>query len=247
MAAPAVEGNHGGVKMAKRKSHVLVWGVSAGVALLIVGAGALAVKTLTSDEGARRERAIQTVTLLKPPPPPPPEKIKEKPPEPEVKKEEIIEQKQVEKPQEQPQEAKESPPPGDRLGVDAEGGSGSDGFGLVANKGGAALIGGGAGGGGGGSLMSKYGWYTAIIQNDLRRLLQEYMEKNGGIPEGSCKVSLQIKLDDQGRILSYKVADACGNNRVDEAVNKVLQSARISEPPPSDMPKSIKIRISAKG
>jgi hypothetical protein len=27
----------------------------------------------------------------------------------------------------------------------------------------------------------------------------------------------------------------------------VLQSARISEPPPSDMPKTIKIRISAKG
>jgi TonB family protein len=114
----------------------------------------------------------------------------------------------------------------------------------MANKGGASLIG---GGGGGGSLTSKYGWYTAIIQNDLRKLIQEHMEKNGGIPEGNCKVSLQIKLDDQGRILSYKIADPCGNSLVDEAVSKVLQSARISEPPPSDMPKSIKIRISARG
>jgi len=229
--------------MPKRKSHPLIWGVAAGIALLIVGAGALAVKTLTTDDGSRRQRAVQSVTLLKPPPPPPPEKIKEKPPEPEVKKEEIVEQKPEEKPQEQPQEAKDAPPPGDRLGLDAEGGSGSDGFGLMANKGGASLI----GGGGGGSLMGKYGWYTAIIQNDLRKLIQVHMEKNGGIPEGNCKVSLQIKLDDQGRVLSYKIADPCGNSQVNEAVSKVLQSARISEPPPSDMPKSIKIRISAKG
>jgi protein TonB len=228
--------------MPKRKSHPLIWGVAAGIALLIVGAGALAVKTLTMDDGSRRQRAVQTVTLLKPPPPPPPEKIKEKPPEPEVKKEEIVEQKPEEKPQEQPQEAKDAPPPGDRLGLDAEGGSGSDAFGLAANKGGAALI-----GGGGGNLMGKYAWYTVIIQNELRKLIQEHMEKDGGIPVGNCKVSLQIKLDDQGRVLSHRVSDSCGNSRVDDAINKVLQSARISEPPPSDMPKSIKIRISAKG
>jgi protein TonB len=230
----------------KSKSKIIVWFGAAVMVLLLGGAATMAMKMLSAEDTQRRQRAVQSVTLLKPPPPPPPEKIKEKPPEPEIKKEEIIEHKQVEKPQEQPQEAKDAPPPGDRLGLDAEGGSGADGFGLLANKGGAALIGSGAGGGGG-NLMGKYGWYAAIIQNDLRRLLQEYMEKNGGIPEGSCKVSLQIKLDDQGRVLSYKVVDACGNSRVDEAVNRVLQSARISEPPPGDMPKSIKIRISAKG
>lgn len=225
-------------------SRRFVWLGTAIVMLAVAGAAAFAYKILTAQDTQRRERAVQTVTLLKPPPPPPPEKPKEKPPEPEVKKEEIVEQKPEEKPQEQPQETKDQPPPGDRLGLDAEGGAGSDAFGLVANKGGASLIG---GGGAGGSLMGRFGWYAAIIQNDLRRLLQEQMEKNGGIPEGNCKVALQIKLDDLGRVVSYRVVDSCGNHRVDEAINQVLQSARISEPPPNDMPRTVKIRISAKG
>jgi TonB family protein len=222
----------------------IVWIAAAAVVLAAAAAAAFAFKLLTAEDSQRRERAVQTVTLLKPPPPPPPEKPKEKPPEPEVKKEEIIEQKPEEKPKEPPQEAKDQPPPGDRLGLDAEGGAGSDGFGLVANKGGASLIG---GGGGGGSLMGRFGWYAAIIQNDIRRLLQEHMEKNGGIPEGNCKVALQIKLDDQGRVVSHRVVDSCGNRRVDEAINQVLQSAQISERPPSDMPRTVKIRISSKG
>jgi TonB family protein len=58
---------------------------------------------------------------------------------------------------------------------------------------------------------------------------------------------VQIKLDETGRIIGYSVSEPCGNRMIDEAVIQVLQKARISEPPPGDMPKSLRIRISAKG
>ncbi len=224
--------------MAKARSKYAVWGGAAAVVLGLAVAVALILNFLAAEDGQRRRRAIQTVTLVKPPPP----EIKPKPPEPEVKKEEIIEPKPEEKPKETPQETKEAPPPGDRLGLDAEGGAGSDAFGLVANKGGGALI-----GSGGGGLLQRFGWYTSLIQNDLRKLLQDHFERNGGVPAGNCKVSVQIRLDDQGRIVGHRVIDPCGDGRLDEAVEQVLQSARISEPPPADMPRTVKIRISARG
>jgi protein TonB len=229
------------------------WVVVVGVLLVAASAGALAVKTFTSDEGSRHQRAIQTVTLLKPPPapPPPPPKMKEKPPEPEVaKKDQIIEQKLADKPQPQESEDKQGPPPGDRLGVDAVGGAGSgDGFGLVARQGGAALIGGQTGGGGGGvyNPMRKYASYAAMVQDDLRRLIHDHMKNNGGVPDTNCKLTVQIKLDEKGHVIGHSVSEPCGNRQMDEAVEKVLRSAKISEPPPSEMPKTIKIRISAKG
>jgi protein TonB len=248
--------------MTRRKSNTKNWAVVIGVLVLAVSASAFAVKTLfTSDDGARHQRAIQTVTLLKPPPtpPPPPPKMKEKPPEPEpvVKKEQIVEQRFVDKPeladkpqQQQSPDDKPGPPAGDLLGLDAVGGPGSgDGFGLAARQGGAALIGGQGGGGGGGvyNPMRKYAPYVAIVQDDIRRLIHEHMKNNGGVPDASCKVTVQIKLNDQGYIVGYQISEPCGNRQMDEAVDKVLRSAKISEPPPSEMPRSIKIRISAKG
>jgi protein TonB len=248
--------------MARRKSNSKNWAVVIGVIVLAVSASAFALKTLfTADDGARHQRAVQTVTLLKPPPaPPPPPKMKEKAPEPEpvVKKEQIVEQKFVDRPeladkpqQQQSSDDKPGPPAGDRLGLDAVGGSGAgDGFGLAARQGGAALIGGQTGGGGGGGIynpLRKYAGYITVVQEDIRRQIHEHMKNNGGVPDTNCKLTLQIKLDEAGRIVGYSVSEPCGNRAMDEAVQKVLQSARISEPPPSDMPKSIKIRISAKG
>jgi TonB family protein len=95
--------------------------------------------------------------------------------------------------------------------------------------------------------MRKYASYVVIVQDDIRRLIHEHMKSNGGVPDASCKVTVQIKLNGQGNIISHQVIEPCGNRQMDEAVDKVLRSARISEPPPSEMPKSIKIRISAKG
>jgi len=226
--------------MAKKKSTMtIVWICSTCIALSLMAGGFYLIQALLKDDGQKRRRQIQTVHLLKPPPPP---KIKEKPPEPEIKKkEEIIEQKPEEKPEEA--ESPDEPPPGNDLGLDAEGTAGSDGFGLKANKGGRALI----GGGGKGSLLRKYAWYTRIVQDELRRQVQEHLDENGGLPEGTHKALVRIEMDREGVIVHFELVGLSGNSAMDEAVRETLKIARISEPPPEGMPRTMKIRISSRG
>lgn len=227
----------------KKKGRLIVGAMAFFVfALLATGVG-FAVKYLLEDDGPRRKRRIQMVTVVKPPPPP---KIKEKPPEPEVKeKEEIIEPEPEDiQPEPVEDQVDDAPPPGEDLGIDADGSAGGDAFGLVGKKGGRALIGGGASQA---SLIRRYAWYTRIIQEELRKRMNRLMEENGGIPEGNLKALVQIKLDDTGRIVDFSMAQPSGNTKMDEALSSALKLAIISEPPPKGMPRTIKLKISAKG
>ena len=230
-------------KKKKNKTKYIVGGIAAGVIILLLTGAVFAVKFLLNDDGAHRKRRIQMVTVVKPPPPP---KVKEKPPEPEVKKQEEIVEPEPEEapPEEMEDQAQDDTPPGEDLGLDAEGAAGSDGFGLKANKGGRSLIG---GSGGGASLMRRYAWYTRIIQDELRKRMKRHMEENGGIPDGDMKALIQIKLDEFGKIVDYSLARSSGNSTMDEAVVNALKLATISEPPPKGMPRTIKLKISAKG
>ena len=226
----------------KNKKYLFFGIVFCLVAAMTISVG-FAVKYLLEDDGPRRKRQIQMISVVKPPPPP---KIKEKPPEPEVKKkEEIIEETPEETPPDQVEDkVDDSPPPGEDLGVDAEGGAGGDAFGLVGKKGGRALIGGGSSQA---SLIQRYAWYTRIIQEELRKRMNHLMEENGGIPEGDLKALVQIKLDDTGRIVDFSMARSSGNKKMDDALSSALKLATISEPPPSGMPRVLKLKISAKG
>lgn len=221
--------------------------IAGGIALALVCISLLAIKitSMLSEDSHGRKRRIQMMTLLKPPPPP---KIKEKPPEPKVeKKQEIIE---AEKPEPEPEpmkeEARDEPPPGEELGLDAEAGSGADGFGLRSNKGGRSLIG-GEYSKGEGELMRKYAWYTRILQDELRKKVNQYLEQNGGTPEGDVKAIVQIKLDEYGTILDFSVKGSSGDAKMDKAVAESFKMAKISEPPPEGMPRTIKLKISSKG
>jgi TonB family protein len=229
-----------GNKHGSRK--LLVYALSTGVALAFVFGAFTIVKALISDDGQKRKRQVQMVTLMKPPPPP---KIKEKPPEPEIKKEEIVEQKE-EAPEPEPVEdtANDEPPPGDELGLDADGGAGADGFGLKAKKGGRSLIG---GKNSSASLLRRYAWYTRIIQEELRKKINQHMDENGGIPDGELKAIVKIQLDDSGNIVRFTLSTSSGNSKMDAAVRDVLAMAQVSEPPPRDMPRTIKLKIAAKG
>jgi TonB family protein len=232
--------------MSDKKKGKLKFAIGAAAAFIVVlaVAGAVfAVKYLLKDDSQRRQRRIQMVTVVKPPPPP---KIKEKPPEPEIKKkEEIIEPEPEETPPEPTDDmADDEPPPGEDLGLDADGSAGSDGFGLKAKKGGRALIGGTASDA---SMMRRYGWYTRIIQEELRKRMNRHMEENGGIPDGNLKTQVQITLDDLGKIVNFDISRSSGNSRMDEAVLNALKLATISEPPPRGMPRIINLKISAKG
>ena len=215
---------------------------SIGIAVVLIGISSIAISMLLKDDGSKRQKQIQMVTLMTPPPPP---KIEEKPPEPEVKEEEIEEVEMDEaEPEPSDETASDEPPAGENLGLDADGVSGSDSFGLMANKGGRKLIG---GSGGDDSIMRRYAWYTRILQEDLRKKVNKYLEENGGVPDSDAKAVVQIELDDSGQILNVALKGSSGNDAIDKAIRESLKIAKISEPPPMGMPRTLKLRISARG
>jgi len=86
------------------------------------------VKDFISNAEPPEKTRVQKISLVKPPPPKP----QEKPPEPEKMEQEQTQQEEVQLEAPSPdQPADEGPPPGEQLGLDADGGSGSDGFGLA--------------------------------------------------------------------------------------------------------------------
>lgn len=230
------------MKAQKKKQRERKIGVLSTVAVaLFLFAVVLAVNALIQDDGTKRRRQIQMVTLVKPPPPP---KIEEKPPEPEVEKEEMIEPEPEEAPPEELNDApQDDAPAGNDLGLDADGTAGSDGFGLVGKKGGRSLI----GGSGDRTLMLRYAWYTRIIQEEIRKKINAHMARNGGIPKGEHKALIHIVMDTNGRIVNFKLQKSSGNDSVDKALKETLATVRLSEGPPEGMPRSIRLKVSSKG
>ncbi len=208
------------------------------ITLIFLATGVYIIKALISDDSGKRKRQIQKITLLKPPPPPPPE-IKEKPPEPE---EEKIKEPE---PEETPEEAEtDDGPIDDNLGLDADGTGGGDNFGLVGKKGGRDLIGGDYSAS---YLMRKYAWYMAIIQDELRKRVNQHMEENGGIPKGNLVAYIKITLDENGMITNIVLKHSSGNGKMDTAVKEAILLTQLEEPPPQGLPKVMELKITSRG
>lgn len=214
--------------------------IAASVAMVFLLAAAWTVKALISGDHSHRQRQVQMVTLVKPPPPP---KIEEKPPEPEEEKEEMVEPEPEEAPQEMDDATQDEAPAGDDLGLDADGTAGADAFGLMGKKGGRSLI----GGSGDRTLMQRYGWYTRMIQDEIRKKINDYMANNGGIPQGEHKAMVYIVLDAEGRIVDFELRQGSGNAHMDQALKETLAGIRMAEAPPEGMPRSLRLRVSSKG
>lgn len=219
---------------ASENSTKIIVAIVVAVALLVVfGLVMLAMK----GDSSNRKNRIQSITLLPPPPP----KIQEKPPEPEIKKEEVIEEIPEPEDQDQPDDAAddEAKAIDDQLGVDSDA-TGADGFGLRSKKGGRSLLSGDGGDG-------RFRWYTSMVQKEISERVREYLDKNGGIPEGELKALVKVELDDDGRITEYRILKSSGDRRMDDAIVKALAGGAFDELPPFDMPKALKFRISSKG
>jgi protein TonB len=215
------------------------------VVLLAIAGGIYVVAKVLSEDAPRKKETVNIVTLLKPPPMP---EIKQKPPEPEPmkqmeKKQEIVDPTQNNAPKGPDNDAT---PAGKDLGIDAEGGAGSDGFGLVGRRGGRSLLSGGDGMGRM-SLLSKYSGYTytvsALIKNKVMKLLND----EGGIPKGRLQAVVRVKIDIDGTIIDYKIIGSSGNNRMDNAVKEALAGIKINETPPDGMPRTMDIKIVSQG
>ena len=200
----------------------LVWGV---VVLGIVGiAGYFAVTALGGTQAPAPPK-VQEISLVQPPPPPPPPPKVEEPPPPELT---------IEEPKPEPEPVADDAPadeaaPGDELGLDAEGGAGSDGFGLRGKKGGRGLIGGG----------DRNRWYAGVIQRELQGLLADNEAAHGD--KYAVVVKLWIATD--GRIDRFELLDSTGSGAGDDALRKTLAALRLKDAPPEDLPQPVKLRI----
>lgn len=204
---------------------------------LVVTAIALSLLAGCSDSDKPKKPSIQTISVLRPPPPPPPPKPEEKPPEPEVKKEEV----KLPDPEPEPQQASDEPPPGEQLGVDAEGGAGTDGFGLVGRPGGRDIT--TIGGGPSGSDRARYSMFANLVQSHL----QEELSKRERLRQANYRAVVNVWFSASGSVDRVEVVNGSGNSDIDNAIRTALSGTSVAESPPPDMPQPVKIRLTSRG
>jgi protein TonB len=219
------------------------YGVAIGSGVLVLALLVTGVLLLLSGDKnpPHKVQEFTIVNILPPPPPPPPPQAR---PEPKVVeqtpvKNEIIEDKPVEKPKEAPPKdfKNDEPPPGP-LALAAKGEGPGDLFGLGGNPGGRGFLGGGGGGGG-----SRWGWYASIVQSQIEAALRANQKTRNMVAQ------LQAKLwsDAAGRITRVQLVSSSGNPELDAAVrDEVLSGLTLREPPPKDMPMPIVTRVTAR-
>ena len=195
----------------------------------VAGGMVLAIKSML-EKPPQTKKFVQKISLIKPPPPPPP-KI-EKPPEPKVEKVKLDKPKPEK--EEMPKDAlKDLPPPGDQLGLDADGGAGSDGFGLLGRKGGRGLL-------EGLNSTKEFEWYTSPIASDIQNYLADHPE----VKKGKYTIDVKLWLNNNGTIKSIRLADSTGDKKIDKNLQIALAEMTFSyDAPPENMPQPIRLRI----
>ncbi len=206
----------------------------------------------------RSRSNVQRVTVLNQPKPTPPPKPA---PEPEVRQP-IAEQK--------PSDVKQQffkfddygpgddSPPGprdDMLGVDAAGGAGSDAFGLIGKRGGqdittigSATIGAGgrpgAHGHGDGGPMARFAAYATTLEGALTAEINSHAD----LRTADYTATLMVWMTPEGRIKRVRLSKSTGMATMDDGLRHMLMTTpRQFQPPPSDMPQPVDLKIVAKG
>jgi protein TonB len=206
-----------------------------GVLTLLIALGVYYLQGLF-EKPLQAKKQIQQITVIQPPPPPPPPP-EQKPPEPEPEPEKIPEPEPEEEPQPEPDESEQ--PPGEELGVDAEGGAGSDGFGLVGKKGGRGLL----GGSGGSAIL----WYGGQVKRRLEDEIQALLaETHAG--KAAYSVLLNVWIGADGRIARAELAAGSGKSEVDQSIRSVLPKLHfaLAKAPPENMPQPLKIKLTSR-
>ena len=190
------------------------------VVVIIALIVALLLKQFFHVEKSEQKKQIQQVTLIAPPPPPPP------PPQEEIKEPEVKE----DIPEEQPEEAAPNndadAPAGEDLGVDAEGGAGGDGFGLVGKKGGRGLLGGSG--------------YEQVVRQEINEAIIE----NTRLKHLEYVAVVNLALSDSGEFEKFDIELISGDAEAKALLEEVLRKKhRMSKPRPLEAANSVKLRI----
>ncbi len=199
--------------------------------LVVLSFGGLVIWLISGflDNNAPQKKTVQQITLLTPPPPPPPPELEPPPPEPEM--EEQVEVPEPETLEDLPDSASDEPPAGDLLGLDAEGGSGGDAFGLIGRKGGRGLLNGGA-----------FGGFAKQLQEDVYSALSDVE----AIRKQSYSVVARLWIDESGMITRAELQRGSGSAELDQVIEDTLLTARLAAAPPLEMPQPVRIRITSR-
>ncbi|WP_445489665.1 TonB C-terminal domain-containing protein [Rhodopseudomonas sp. RCAM05734] len=224
-------------EQAGERKSLLRYGAALAVIALLVG-GVVAFLGQGNDAPPPKQvRELTVVNILPPPPPPPP--MIEQPKvidQPKMVEQEMLEDKPVEKPVDDPvKDAKNEEPPGP-LALDAKAVGPADLFNLGSKVGGSPY--GGRGGGG-----SRWGWYASIVQTQIEAALR------GNDKTKHAVMRLQVRLwaDATGRISRVELVSSTGNAELDATIrNDVLGRLTLREPPPNDMPMPMVTRVTAR-
>jgi protein TonB len=173
----------------------------------------------------KQKQVVQEIRIVRPPPPP-----EVKPPPPPPPEEEV----DLPEPDPTPVENSDEPPPGDRLGIDATGTGGGDAFGLVGRPGGRDLL------STGGSSSGLYTLYAGVIKNEIL----DSLENEPRARKGSYSVNVRLWVRRDGSVERAELMGSSGNAERDDAIRSALsRMSKISQPPPTDMPQPISLRI----
>jgi protein TonB len=209
----------------RKKRRFLIALLGVGVSLIGAGTFALVRSFLNTAPGAP-QKLVQEIHLIRPPPPPP--DLPPPPPPPPEEKVAVQEQKP------DPTPASE-PPPGQRLGLDADASAGGDAFGLLANKGGRDLL---ASGG------SAFAWYASLLKDQILDLLNNDTQAR----RGEYSLVVRVWVRDDGSIERVRIVQGSGDRTRDQAIEQALtRIPRLSQAPPADMPEPISLRIVSRG
>ncbi len=216
-----------------RRRHYVV-----AVVVAVFLGGAYYIFTVVNDDTAPKKRVTETIALKLVPPPPPPPPKQEPPPEPPKLVEQKIEPP-VDKPDDRPKD--EAPPPGP-LALDAQGGAGSDAFGLAAKPGGTDFLIGGNGGGGRGTAVNRFGHYASLMQDQIGRRLHQ----DDKLDVSQFRATIRVWVSESGKVEKVEFARTTGDGQLDQRIEEVIGTMPVlPEAPPKEMPQPVIVRIGA--
>lgn len=93
---------------------------------------------------------------------------------------------------------------------------------------------------GGSGKRGKFAGYVDIITAELQR---RYVQPPDLPEDMSYAVLCQLLLDEEGKVLSYKLVNSSGNELFDRSALKALASVERLRPPPQEMSRTITVKF----
>lgn len=92
----------------------------------------------------------------------------------------------------------------------------------------------------GGKGGKRYSGYTAVVTSEI----QKYYKQPADLPTDlSLAVLLQLRLDEEGRLVEYKLMRSSGNPLFDESAIRALSNIKQLRRPPQGMSKTLTVKF----